>query len=205
MVVCRRSFLCLWLLSFSACAFGGKIEYRGASDFRASIKPISLIVAVQDQRPYVLSGNKSVQFVGLRRSLFGIPYGVHTQSRNALADDMGSLITTTLQQNNNSGLQQVMLTPHENMNSLISAVKAFSAEYALFFVLREWKTDQYFGTRLSYDVHLSLIDKAGSKKAEAEKKGHERINSRYTLANATSKIFGDLLNSPEVTAVVGLD
>ncbi len=202
MLVFRRSFLCLWLLSFSACAFGGKIEYRGASDFRTSIKPTSLIVAVQDQRPYVLSGNKSVQFVGLRRALFGIPYGVHTRSRNALADDMGSLITTTLQ-HNNASVQQVTLTPHENINSLISTVKASSAEYALFFVLREWKTDQYFGTSLSYDVHLSVFDKAGNKKAEAEKRGRERIGSRYTLANATSKIFGDLLNSPEVTAVIG--
>ena len=197
-----RGLLFLSLFSFSACAFGGKIEYRGASDFRTSIKPVELVVAMQDQRPYVLSGDKSVQFVGLRRSLFGIPYGVHTESRNALGDDLGSLVTTTLQQNNAS-VRQITLTPHANLDSVMSELKGSSPKYALFFVLREWKTDQYFGTRLHYDVHLTVFDKSGVKKAESQKQGRDRIGRKYTLANATSTIFGDLLNSPEISSVLG--
>ncbi len=78
----------LVLLSLNGCAVGNKISYDGASDLSPTFeKDIPILILMHDIRPYVLSGDKKTSFVGLTRSLYGIPYATNTLSGKSLAVD----------------------------------------------------------------------------------------------------------------------
>jgi len=53
-------------------------------------------VAAKDARPYIVNGDKKPNFVGLERSLFGVPYSIYTFSQNSFADDMGQILLSSL-------------------------------------------------------------------------------------------------------------
>ena len=75
----RNIALAICILVANGCAFGSKMSFDKTSLAVPAINS-SVSVGVWDARPYVLSGEKSPQWVGLQRSGFGIPYGVHTHS-----------------------------------------------------------------------------------------------------------------------------
>jgi len=118
----------------TGCAFGQRIEYRGVSDFKFSYSGKErFTVAVQDIRSYIINSDKKLTFVGLSKSLYGIPYNVNTKSGKPLADDFGSLISETLNRQGISAFQvklnpfmkekevkQTLLSRRLSENSLIS-------------------------------------------------------------------------------------
>ena len=85
-------------VALGGCAIGRTTNYHtGQVDYNTGItEKVHFVVAFQDVRPYVLSGNKNNTFVGLMRSMTGIPYPIKTESGNPLADDFGILVTNSL-------------------------------------------------------------------------------------------------------------
>src|SRR5690242_3178272 len=51
----------------------------------------SLAIAVLDSRPDVVSGDRKETFIGLTRSLYGIPYPVQTPSKKPFATELANL------------------------------------------------------------------------------------------------------------------
>ena len=75
---------------------GDEYNYDWETPVFAASSDETVVVVVQDQRPYVLVGDKRPSFVGLQRIAFGIPYNVSTASGRPLADDMVDTIVRGL-------------------------------------------------------------------------------------------------------------
>lgn len=185
------------------CAFGQRINYSGSSTFSApSAKGVAALGA-QDERPYVVNGGKDTNYVGMNRSLYGIPYNVHTTSGEPLADELGSLVAGGLRKNG-ANVTQVRIPIGTSPEGRIALFKPTNASRYHLIEIREWMTDNYFGATISYDVSLSVMDGRGSILATKNTRGSDiKLGSRPDLANlaiAVSTIFGGLINDPAIVA-----
>jgi hypothetical protein len=126
------------LVIITGCAFGQTIKYTGVSNFKAIKLPdVSTIIAVWDRRPYVQNRDKTPQFVGLTRSLFGIPYPTHTSSGNALADDLANMISLTLKQQGKKVQVAILQTKMSN-EDMIKTLTQYGKSRILLFEMHEW-------------------------------------------------------------------
>lgn len=190
------------------CAFGQRVDYRGSSAIAAPATKGAVVgLGTQDERPYVINGGKEANFVGLNRSLTGIPYNVSTTSGAPLADEIGSLIAGALR-TNGATVTQVNIPVGSSSERRLALFKTTNSSRYYLIELREWKTDNYLGSpSFIYDVSLSVIDSRGAILATKNTKGDDKLGSRSdraNLATAISSIFGDLINDPAIiSASVG--
>jgi hypothetical protein len=204
-------FLLLALLSLSGCAIGNKISYTG----KTGIKPqynndTPILVICQDKRPYVISGDKKPNFVGLTRSLYGIPYPTATTSGKPLADDFAGLLINTF--NGESGKDNAIaesVNPTTTDSEIVEIIKKSTPENgaALLYTITEWKTDTHFTASLHYNVKLSVYNKNGdlikNKSIQGiDKLGNDQREERKTLANAINDIYGSLLNDEDMVSSI---
>jgi len=200
-----RLFLILLVLStLSSCAFGKKINYQGISAFAPPVVDGKVAIVMQDHRPYVLNGDKNLDWVGLSRALNGIPYGVHTQSGRPLADDLGGMITNTINKQDTSKAYQVVCAPQESKESIMQ--KIGRQDDLLFLIaIREWKTDSYFTAKLYYELTLDVYAHNQSLVSNTVK-GSDPLDGknikRADLATATANILEELLNSSNVVSAI---
>ena len=196
----------LFAVHSTGCAFGNRIEYRGTADFSVPSTDLDVALGVQDLRPYVLNGDKSSSFVGLQRSLYGIPYGVHTKSGLALADDLGSFLTDTMKKKSaRARVTQVRFAAQTAPPERVAALRAAKAARWIVVELREWKTDTYFGTTFHYDVTLSVLEQDGAVSATKNVHGIDKLGDRPErpdLPGAVNSIFGELLTDPAILAAL---
>lgn len=194
----------------SACAMGRTTEYRGTSSFDYDYKnDAPIIIGTQDQRPYVLSGDKDETFVGLTRSLYGIPYSMTTKSGDPLAEDFGGLIAATLRKKGYDATA-VRIPPSATENEAVAKITKPNGDTYLYLRIKEWKTDTYIHPTLTYALTLSVLDGTGNalrvKALSGEDDlGRDQRPERQNLAAAVSDILGSLLNSDEIHAALSED
>ena len=188
----------------TGCAFGQRVDYRGSSDFSIPATKVVVALGTQDERPYVVNGDKQATFVGLSRSLYGIPYNVNTSSGEPLADEIGSLVAGALRKNG-ANVTQVKIPVGTSSEGRIVLFKTTNSSRYYLIELREWKTDTYANPILYYDVSLSVIDGSGSLLATKNTKGEDKLGSRPNRANlstAISSIFGELINDSAIVSAL---
>jgi len=96
----------------SGCAVGVKHKYdHQALDLPAASSGKTVEVAVLDQRPYVVSNEKSPNFVGVSRGGSSNPVNVETESGQPLAANMGADIVSALQTAGLKASQIVLASP----------------------------------------------------------------------------------------------
>ena len=186
------------------CAMGNTYDYGRASVDLAVQGHSELGLAVIDQRPYILSGDKEPNFVGLQRGGFGNPFNVKTESGRALAVEMAEAMTSELQDN---GFKVFKLHVSQSGSSNVaSAIHDAAKTRNVILIIQEWKTDAMLNFGLSYDLKLSVMDESANLLAEAETSGikeklggagFESANST-SAANAFSAKIGQLFNDPNV-------
>lgn len=154
----RRNLLIAAGLFLAGCAaqvaFGRTEDIKSAwPAFNGSTKT-AVEVWVLDQRPYVMSGGKSANFVGVTRGGFGNPFDMTTTSRQALAQDLDSAISEGLQ---NSGVSAVIASEATVRDQKASA----STKRLLLVTLKQWKSDTYSTTSFAYELVGALYDWQG--------------------------------------------
>lgn len=153
------------LLAFvsAGCAVGNKHSYSVARPELAPQGTRAVAVAAQDVRSYVISGEKTPDYVGTQRGGFGNPFNVLTQSGKPLAEDFAATVSESLARKGfKSTTVKVSVSGTPNVRAL--AVQAKSERVALV-LIQEWKSDTYQNTSLSYDVTLQVYDAAGTRLA----------------------------------------
>lgn len=163
------------LLAFisAGCAVGNKHSYSLARPELAPQGSRAVAVAAQDARSYVVSGEKTPDYVGTQRGGFGNPFNVLTESGKPLADDFAATIAESLTRKGfKSTTVKVAGSGGANARSL--AAEARSERVALV-LIQEWKSDTYQNTSLSYDVTLQVYDSAGNKLAENRISGRDNL------------------------------
>ncbi len=159
------------------CAVGQSISYADAPVAMQGVSSSgSVAVAVQDERPYVLSGNKSERFVGLMRGGFGNPFDVTTKSGAPLADDMRDAIGRALKAHGAS----VVPVSVAFRDSAVTAKRKLldaKARRAILVTLREWKSDSMMATDIHYDATLAIFDESGNQLAMSTIRGMDNLGN----------------------------
>jgi ABC-type transport system substrate-binding protein len=207
-MVTYRSGIIFLSLFLVGCAVGNTYDY-GRADVDLAVRGHSeLGVAVIDQRPYILSGDKDANFVGLQRGGFGNPFDVRTQSGRPLAVEMAEAMESELREN---GFKVFDLQISDSGSSVIAtAVRQAAKPRNVILIVHEWKTDAMMSFGLSYDLALQVLDESATLLAEAETSGikeklggagFESANS-VSAANAFSSKIGQLFNDPDVMSAL---
>lgn len=200
----RGAFLIALTIQLSACAVGNQYDYAAAQMALPVRGAGPLAVAVLDERPYVMSGGKSSDFVGLQRGGFGNPFDVHTQSGNPLAFEMQAVLMRALRE---SGFEPRPLDVQgRGENAVTAAVTAEGQVRNVVLLVKEWKTDAMMHFALSYDLVLRVLDEGAAvlgessgsgSKEEIGGAGFEGQNSQ-SAAQAFETKVARLFNDPGI-------
>lgn len=199
------------LLLLGACAIGNKHAYHdvvGSMPFSGNAE---VRVATHDQRPYVLSGEKQPDFVGLSRGGYGNPFDVSTADGRPLADGMTQAISNSLRQ---GGFRPAPVIVASSDSAAQAREKLMQAAggVAILLVIREWKSDTYQNTALHYDATLSVLDKTGQVLGETTVRGRDNLggsfanppaHAREAVPRAFKAKLEALLGDPAVTRALG--
>lgn len=192
-------------LSAGGCAFGVKHDYSASPDVSISSKN-SVAVGVHDQRPYVVSANKTETFVGLSRGGYGNTFDVNTASDKPLADDFRATVVEAFKRSGVS-VKDVSLKPGQKPSDALQALITVGQQRSLLLTLREWKSDTYMNTSLIYNVHLAVLDASGKAIAEKTLQGTDDLggnafnppgHAKAAVPPAYKKKIEELLSSPEI-------
>jgi hypothetical protein len=202
----------IWVLLFctsiiTGCAVGQTYNYQQADIELPVMGEGKLGLAVLDNRPYVLSGDKKANFVGLQRGGFGNPFDVTTGSGNPLAEVFYVILAAELSEN---GFEVMDLHLTSSDGRLVAgAITSSGAHRSVILTVDEWKTDAFMNFGLTYDLDLQIFDESGSLLAEKDSSGHEDLggagmesrNSDVAIQSFESRV-GKLFNSPEIKSVL---
>jgi hypothetical protein len=203
MNIFRFGMVCISLF-LVGCAVSNTYDYRHSSVDLPVQGHSELGLAVIDQRPYILSGDKEPNFVGLQRGGFGNPFQVRTESGGAMVDDMAAAIASELQDNGFKTINLHISTPDAAF--VAEAIRDAGATRNIILTVREWKSDAYASLGLSYDLNLKVLDELAKPLAESEISGNsEKLGgagfesgNSASVANAFSLKITRLFNDPNV-------
>lgn len=174
----RLLLIALLALMTGGCAIGNQHQYAGQPVAIASGagKPVAL--AVVDARPYVVSGHKAPNFVGLQRGGFANPFDVTTVSGKPMAEDFQDTIATSLRRNG-TDVRPVTLPPGAGGDAARAALARTGAERAILLRLNEWKADSMVSASLIYDVRLDVLDRSGESLGGTNAAGRDVLGGNF--------------------------
>lgn len=169
----------------------------------------SIALAVLDARPDVVSGERKETFIGLSRSLYGIPYPAHTPSKKPFAQELANLVTRALKLGGNS-VQSINASPFKGRQGAIQALQASGAERLLLLEIRDWWSDTLVHTDLHYDLNLAVLNPQGQELGSSSLIGHDELGKRQRperrdVSIATNDILATLLANDTVLASLSPD
>jgi len=188
------------------CAVGRTASYADASLNLpgATVSSIAIAVGVQDQRPYVLSGNKPEKFVGLQRGGFGNPFDVNTTSGGPLATEVRDSLVKALKAKGYNAMP-VALDKGDAGEAARRKLGEARAKRAALVVFREWKSDTMMNTDIHYDLTLTVLDERGNALATNTLKGSDNMGSlgmvspEENITKAFARKLEQLFDDPKVT------
>lgn len=196
----------LVLTFLCGCAVGNKYEYETTVPTLKLASSGDIAVGVLDQRPYVVSGDKTPDFVGLQRGGFGNPFDVSTASGDALADDFADTVVSSLQR---SGVdaRAILIALSANKEAAINALRNSGATKSLLITMAEWKSDTYQNVALIYDVTAEVYDGQGGLLAQNHRAAREDLggsawnppnHARAAVPIAFRRVLEGLLEDEEI-------
>lgn len=190
----------------SACAVGNEYDYKNQPlNFSLESKQ-KVAVAVVDQRPYIVSGNKTPDFVGLQRGGFNNPFDVTTLSDEPLSDSISSAIVAGLK-NKNIDATVLKTEPSADFAATLNSLNTSDFTRLLLINLSKWKSDTLMRVWFDYDVGAVVTDSGKevlAKKSLAKRyvlRGEVGHGPYFAIANvpiAYKKVIEELLNDPAI-------
>jgi hypothetical protein len=129
-----------------------KVNYAGAG---------SVVVLTRDERPYVLDGKKTKDFVGLLRGGYGNPFDVLNETGHPLADDMSASMAASL---GAAGFNATVDVPTagETAEQAVARMAAKAPDHILLVRLVNLKTDGYAHINWYAEANVSVYDHSGN-------------------------------------------
>jgi hypothetical protein len=176
----------------AGCAIGNTFDYRGAVPELTATTGKNVVVVAVDQRPYVLAGDNTPQWVGMFRGGFGNPFGAHTASGAPLADDVAVALVAGLRA---KGVNAVVAS---------SQTTASASQRKLSVTIKDWRSDTMVNTLIRYDLRADVMDATGTVLASNSVKNERSFSTFNNLPSTTAAevlvhfkaIMADLLNAP---------
>ena len=136
-----------------------------------------------DNRPYVLSGDKESNFVGLRRGGYGNPFDVTTKSGKPLSQDLAHLFSES----------------YKEEVGVVCNTGSAPAEKEVTYTLNEWKTDFYSRGWFYYDIDTS-VSINGTQVSNENISGKLVLDSDFSLHDAMTKVANEIHANPATSA-----
>ena len=143
---------------------------------------VDVQVLSDDQREFVVSGNKQPNYIGHYRAGFGNTWGVTTQNKQPLADNLRRDVSSDLV-------------------ALGFDVVDRDAGRILKIVIYDWNFDTYVNGKMWYQVHVSVESANGETLAESDLedtviiKGSVWVGAKYAFERELPKIYKSIVNS----------
>ena len=194
--------LCLLLSTNAWAGFGAagnKVEYRAADLELPYAGQGKVVIVVNDLRPYIVSGDKKPDFVGIMRGGFGNTFDVATASGKPLPADLVESLSGMLGRAGYTAVPEA-LGKNEALEPALQRLAALGADRIVMVQLRQWKTDTYSSTNLTFDVTVSVFDGAGQPLATADHKDDRTLevkqgfSPKKVLANIAANWRKELSN-----------
>lgn len=172
----KARFCLILILSLVAggCAVGNRYTYDTTVADTGLHGNGTVAVAVHDERPDVVSGKKTPQFVGFQRGGFGNTFDVTTGGDKPLSVDMTESLVASLKRSGFKA-QAVAVSFIESAESAREALVATGADRSVLLTVREWKSDSMMRVGLDYDLRLSILGKNGTVLAESQVQGTKEV------------------------------
>lgn len=131
---------------------GARLQYAGQG---------SVVVMTRDERPYVLSGDKKPDFVGLLRGGFGNTFDVVNETTHPVADDISASMAASL---NAAGFTASVELPvaGETAEQAVTRVAAKTPDRFLLVRVINLKQDGYASYTWHGEVTISVYDRSGA-------------------------------------------
>ncbi len=204
--ICIFSIVVPFIL-LSGCAVGNKYKYNGLNINLTSEGKAKIAVATHDQRPYIVSGNKKPNFIGLQRAMMGNPWDITTASSNSLAKDITDTITSSLKSKGFNSIG-VVVKPSDSDENVKTSLRRENALRSIVTTLYEWESDTYVNVSLKYDVRIQVLDADGNTIGEKKISGDDDLggsswdpiaHAKKAVPKAFVEKFETLLNSKEIS------
>ena len=168
----------------AGCAVGRTAGYADASVSiaGASVSNVAIALAVQDRRPYVVSGNKPEKFVGLQRGGFGNPFDVNTSSGAAVASDLRDAIAKGLRAKGYA-VTPVTVAPGDSGDAVKRKLADARGKRSALVVMTELKSDSYMNSSVAYDLALTVLDERGNSVASSSVRGEDNVAGSGMIAD----------------------
>ncbi len=157
-----RRFLPVPLLAVTAllqgCVFGNTQTFNYVPSSRSEVGKgvVVLLFAVDDQRPYIVSGEEPLNFVGEQRNGYGMPFNVTTTDGRPFARVVQETVQRDLEA---AGFHVAPL--QDKAGDVAAAARLVQARRALVVVMHEFKSDTFNNINFDYDFEAIVYDEAG--------------------------------------------
>ncbi|GEM_PF-1070838 len=169
----------------------------------------SIAIAVLDQRPYIVSGEKPAKYIGQFELSMGGPYDAFTRSKQAMvnefADKMPQLLGKQFSQ-----LKTIYLEAGLSKQAAVEQLLATGAEKLVLISLKEWKSHTSIDTSLWFDAQLEAFNTDKQLLSYKRTQGHDTFggaaiagpitNAKRTLPHAFRQKMQALFSDPMVMA-----
>lgn len=185
------------LASTAACGGGQRHAYDRIQLNVPFVGTQAVAVLTLDRRPAVVSGQRHPSFSGLYREDDGEPEAVSTQSGDALAEDVTSVVSRALER---GGYQvQALAAPAGTSESAaFERLKQSGRQHLVLLTIDEWQTTTFKNTEVLYRFELSVLNSAGALKGQSLVEGSDQLppshDSASAAANAVQRALHDKLN-----------
>jgi hypothetical protein len=160
----------------TGCVAGNKhtFNYMPAEKSEVGQGRVVLLFAVDDQRPYIVSGDEKPNFVGEQRNGYGMPFNVTTSDNRPFA----TIVQETVQRDLEAAGFRV--TPsQEKATNVASAASSANASRALAVIMREFKSDTYTNINFDYDFEAIVYDASGKELARSKMAGEDVLPGSF--------------------------
>lgn len=167
----RAAVLATLFLTLTGCVAGNAHTFNYVPTARTDIGngTVVLVFAVDDQRPYIISGDEPAYFVGEQRNGYGMPFNVTTHDRRPFAD----VVRETVKRDLEAAGFRVSTSDTKASDGVVSAINSANAQRGLMIVMREFKSDTYNNINFDYDFEATVFDAKGVELAKNKVSGED--------------------------------
>ena len=191
-------------LSLSACAIGQRSNYLGKLSLQSlpSKGDKSIVVAVQDTRPSVVSGYDSPSRVGTLRSLAGVPWEVKTATGAPLATDLGQSIAQALNEHGYT-TAPIAVLPGDSSNDILAKANTANPDGILLHLkISKWDQHTWITSGIDYCIEGKVFSARTGCEGTALQCADKDISFDSTeykdLWTSIGSIFGSVLSDPKI-------
>ncbi|HSF96737.1 MAG TPA: hypothetical protein VLA52_17045 [Thermohalobaculum sp.] len=175
-----------------------QVALRLDSDQRVS-------VTVIDDRPYVVSGKESEQFLGTEQGAWAQTKDIKTKSGNGLAEDLTGAIVNALADTGIAATASPMRrgTPAEDS---LAAFQAQGTDRLLEVRIQDWRVDSYTRVYLQWRLQAAVYDRSGAMLGRSSTSGKAPVGGTTASEDGNaitgrelSQKLTNLLNEPRIT------